>query len=162
MSRADPLVPLLQEWIGAFMRRSMRSMILFMKENELSMTQVGALFQVQRGRTNVSDLGEGMGVTIAAASQMLERLVQQGLVRRSEDPHDRRAKNLVLTDKGCKIVQESVRARQSWVDELVASLSPGEREQVAAAVRIMIEKTEQLDHDGGREPRRHGCPEKES
>jgi DNA-binding MarR family transcriptional regulator len=145
MSHADPLVLILQEWIGVFMRRSMRSLILYMKENELSMSQVGALFQINRGRSNVSDLGEGLGITIAAASQMLERLVQQELILRSEDPQDRRVKHLALTDKGCRIMQESVQARQSWVVDLVSTLSADEKEQIAAAVKILIEKTNQLD-----------------
>ena len=77
MPQRDPLILTLQEWIGTFMRRSMRSLILYSKENELSMSQIGALFQINRGRSNVSDLGEGLGITSAAASQMLERLVQQ-------------------------------------------------------------------------------------
>ena len=109
------------------------------------MSQVGALFQIHRGTSNVSDLGEGLGITIAAASQMLERLVQQELIRRSEDPQDRRAKKLVLTDKGCRIMQESLRARQGWLEDLVASLSASEKQQVAAAVKVMIDKTNQLD-----------------
>ncbi len=127
------------------MRRSMRSLIIYMKENELSMSQVGALFQINRGRSNVSDLGEGLGITTAAASQMLERLVQQDLILRSEDPVDRRVKHLALTDKGGRIIQESVHARQNWLEDLVSVLSANEREQVAAAVKLMIEKTNQLD-----------------
>ena len=128
------------------MRRSMRSMILYMKENDLSMSQVGALFQIHHGRSNVSDLGEGLGISIAAASQMLERLVQQGLIVRSEDPDDRRVKKLVLTDKGCRVMQESVRARQEWLAELVSSLAPAEKERIAAALQIMIERVNQLEH----------------
>ena len=76
MSSVDPLPPILQEWIGIFMRRSMRSLIQYIKENDLSMSQIGALFQIQRGKSNVSELGEGLGISTAAASQMLERLVQ--------------------------------------------------------------------------------------
>ncbi len=145
MPRSDPLVLLLQEWMGAVMRRSLRSMILYMKENELSMSQIGALFQIQRGTSNVSDLGEGLGITIAAASQMLERLVQQGLIQRSEDPLDRRAKKLILTDKGKGILQKSVQARQVWMGDMAAALSGQEKEQIAEALKIMIEKTKQLD-----------------
>jgi len=147
MSNADPLVGLLHEWTGAFMHRSMHSFIRYMKENELSMSQVGALFQIKHGRSNVSDLGEELGITTAAASQMLERLVQQDLIRRSEDPQDRRAKQLVLTDKGCRIVQEAIQARQGWLEGLVAALSAREKEQVATAVRVMIDKTDRLDEE---------------
>ncbi len=127
------------------MRLSMHSLILYMKENELSISQVGALFQINHGRSNVSDLGEALGITIPAASQMLERLVQQDLILRSEDPQDRRVKHLVLTGKGCRIIRESVKARQGWLESLVSTLSASEREQVAAAVRTMINKANQLD-----------------
>jgi DNA-binding MarR family transcriptional regulator len=145
MPRSDPLTLTLQELIGDFMRSSMRSLILYSKENGLSMSQIGALFQIYHGRSNVSDLGEGLGISHAAASQMLERLVQQKLILRTEDPQDRRVKQLVLTDKGCRIMQESVRARQGWLDDLVSRLSAGQKEQIAAAVKILIEKTNQLD-----------------
>ncbi len=147
MTRADPLLPLLQEWTGTSLRRSMRGMILFMKENELSMSQIGALFQIQRGKSNVSDLGERLDITIAAASQMLERLGQMGLIQRLEDPQDRRAKKLVLTDKGSQVLQESVQARQSWLADLAATFSAREKEQIAAAIKIMIDKNNQLDQN---------------
>jgi len=145
MPHSDPLVLVLQEWMGAFMRRSMRSLVLCMKENELSMSQVGALFQINRGRSNVSDLGEGLGISTAAASQMLERLVQQELILRSEDPQDRRVKQLALTDKGCRIIEEIIQARQGSLEDLVSILSASEKEQIAAAVKVMIDKTDQLD-----------------
>ena len=145
MSSTDSLTITLQEWIGVLMRRSMRSMILFLKENDLSMSQIGALFQINHGRSNVSDLGDGLGITNAAASQMLERLVQQELILRSEDPQDRRVKHLVLTDKGCRTMQESIQARQGWLVDLVAILSADEKEQIAAALKVLIDKTNQLD-----------------
>jgi len=145
MPHSDVLALKLQEWIGDFMRRSMRSLILYSKKNGLSMSQVGALFQINHGRNNVSDLGEGLGITKAAASQMLERLVQQELILRSEDPQDRRVKQLVLTDKGCRIMQESVQARQGWLEDLVSILSEDEKKQIAVAVKVLIDKTNQLD-----------------
>ncbi len=145
MPHSDPLALTLQEWIGDFMRSSMRSLILYSKENGLSMSQIGALFQIYHGKSNVSELGEGLGITHAAASQMLERLVQQKLILRTEDPQDRRVKQLVLTDKGCRIMEESVRARQGWLDDLVSGLSAYQKEQIAAAVKILIKRTNQLD-----------------
>jgi len=152
MAHSDALALKLQEWIGDFMRRSMRSLILYSKKNGLSMSQIGALFQINHGRNNVSDLGEGLGITKAAASQMLERLVQQELILRSEDPQDRRVKQLVSTDKGCRIMQESVQARQGWLEDLVSILSEDEKKQIAAAVKVLIDKTNQLDqrYESGR------------
>ncbi|HUH97422.1 MAG TPA: MarR family transcriptional regulator [Anaerolineales bacterium] len=145
MPHSDPLAFALQEWIGGYMRSSMRNLILYSKENGLSMSQMAALFQIHHGKSNVSGLGEGLGITHAAASQMLDRLVQQKLILRTEDPQDRRVKKLVLTDKGCRIMQESVRARQDWLEAVLSGLSASQKEQIAAAVKILIEKTNQLD-----------------
>jgi DNA-binding MarR family transcriptional regulator len=76
---------------------------------------------------------------------MLERLVQQQMITRSEDPNDRRVKQIVLTDKGRQVLQDSIHARQGWLEELARALSPGEQEQVVAALHILIEKASQLE-----------------
>ena len=110
------------------------------------MSMIVALFHLNKmGSSGVTDLGDHLGVTSAAASQMLERLVQQELIQRSEDPTDRRVKQIVLTDKGCRVLGEGLRARQSWLDDLAVNLSPGEKEQITAAMKIMIEKADQHD-----------------
>src|SRR5512142_1250571 len=100
MPSTDPLLLHFQDWIAAFMRLSMRGSIRYMKEKGLSITQVGAMFEITRGHDSVSDVGDALGISIAAASQMLERLVQLGLITRTEDREDRRVKKLVLTEKG--------------------------------------------------------------
>lgn len=134
-----------QEWIEIFMRNSLHSFILYSKESGLSMSQIGALSHIHRGCGGVSDMGENMGITSAAASQMLERLVQQGLVLRTEDPIDRRAKRLVLTEKGVQVLQESIRHRQKWLDSLADTLTPAEQEQIAAALTLLVEKSARLE-----------------
>jgi DNA-binding MarR family transcriptional regulator len=145
MQSMDPFVDTLGEWIEVFMRRSMHNFISYSKEKGLSMSQIGALFRIFRGSCSVSDIGDNLGVTNAAASQMLERLVQQGLILRKEDPGDRRVKQVELTGKGRQIVQESIAARQGWLENLAHTLSDDEREQVIAALNILIEKAEHLE-----------------
>ena len=145
MQSVDPFVNTLGEWIEVFMRRSMHNFICYSKEKGLSMSQIGALFRIFRGKSSVSDIGDNLGVTSAAASQMLERLVQQGLILRKEDPNDRRVRQIVLTDKGRQILQETIAARQGWLENLAHILSDSEREQITAALNILIEKANQLE-----------------
>jgi DNA-binding MarR family transcriptional regulator len=135
----------LQVWIEAFMRNSLHSFILYSKESGLSMSQIGALSHIHMSCGGVSDIGENMGISNAAASQMLDRLVQQGLVLRSEDPIDRRAKRLVLTEKGIQVLQESIRHRQIWLDSLAETLTPAEQDQIAAAFTLLVEKSARLE-----------------
>jgi len=145
MQRDDPFVLTLQEWMEAFMHRSMRGFLAYVRESGLSMSQLGAMFHIQnRESGGVTDLGDKLGVTGSAASQLLERLVQQGLILRSEHPGDRRVKQLVLTERGCQVVQESIRARQSWLFDLAETLSDREKETIIAALNILIAKTRHL------------------
>ena len=148
MQSADPFVNTLGKWIEIFMRRSMHNFISYSKEKGLSMSQLGALLHLFRGGScSVSDIGDNLGVTNAAASQMLERLVQQGLILRKEDPEDRRVKQVVLTDKGREILQESIAARQVWLENLGQTLSEAEREQITAALEVLIEKASRLEEN---------------
>jgi DNA-binding MarR family transcriptional regulator len=141
----DPFVSTLQEWIEVSMRSSMRHFIRYARESGFSMSHVGAMFHIHNiGSCGVTDLGDHLGVTSAAASQMLERLVQQGLILRLEDPNDRRVKQIVLTDKGHQVLEEGIRARQSWLDDLAKSLSDSEKETIMPALITLIDKVNHL------------------
>jgi DNA-binding MarR family transcriptional regulator len=138
----NPVVAALQAWMDIFMRRSMHNFIQYCKENNISLSQMGTLFHLHhKGMCGVSGIGEHLGVTNPAASQILDRMVQQGLIARSEDPQDRRVKQIVLTEKGQKIIEGSIQARQSWWPDLENKLSDAEKEQVLAALDILIQKT---------------------
>jgi DNA-binding MarR family transcriptional regulator len=138
MSSSTPFSTALQSWIDVFTQRTMRSVLLYAKENGLSMSQLGAMMHIFKGTGGVSDVGDDLGISSAAASQMLERLVQQGLILRTEDPRDRRVKQIVLTDKGQQVMQGSMQAGKKWLDDLADKLTPSEQEQVAAALDILV------------------------
>jgi DNA-binding MarR family transcriptional regulator len=146
MHTYDQFVSTLSEWSEVYMHNSMRNLFHYSKESGLSISQIGALFRVfHKGNSAVSGISEELGVTGAAASQMLERMVQQGLILRSENPTDRRMKQIVLTDKGRQVLQESVDARQSWFVDLASALSEDEKGLVVTALNILIDKANQLD-----------------
>jgi DNA-binding MarR family transcriptional regulator len=145
MSHDDAFVTIFQKWLEVSKRRSMRNFLRYARESRLSMSQLGALFHVHRlGSSGVTDLGDHLGVTSAAASQMLERLVQQDLISRSEDPNDRRVKQIILTEKGLRFLEESIHASRGWVDSLAESLTASEKEEIQAALEILIDKTSRL------------------
>jgi DNA-binding MarR family transcriptional regulator len=138
---AAPLVAAMQAWLAVFMRHSMQDFILFAKGRDLSLSQVGAMFHLHfQGGCGVSSLGDHLGVTSAAVSQMLDRLVQQGLTERCEASHDRRFKQITLTEKGRQVLHEAMRARTTWLEELAITLAADEQNQVLAAFDILIEK----------------------
>jgi DNA-binding MarR family transcriptional regulator len=137
MQQADPFLLTLQKWMEVFMQRSMRDFARYARESGLSLSQMGALFQIRRqGSSGITDLGEHLGVSSSAASQLLQRLVQQELILRSEDPSDRRVRQVVL--------QEGIRARESWLSDLAGVLSDSEKDTITAALNILIDKAHHL------------------
>lgn len=143
MSDNDQFLATFQEWIDLFMHRSMRRFIQYARKNNLSLSMMGALFHLHKQeKAGVGDLGEHLGVTSAAASQMLDRLVQQELIQRTENPDDRRLKHLVITPKGCQVLEESMQLRQSWLAELAESLTIEERQLVKSAFNLLITKAQ--------------------
>lgn len=146
MQPPDSLVATLQEWFGIFRRRMMGSFFSYARDRGLTVAQLGAMFHIyQKGACGVSDIGSDLGVTNSAASQMLERLVQLKLITRSEDPTDRRVKQIVLTDKGRQILQESSKANQVWLEDLVQTMAAEEREQIRSALVLLIDKARHIE-----------------
>jgi DNA-binding MarR family transcriptional regulator len=146
MPESDRFLNIFQEWIDLFMHRSMRRFLQYARKSGLSLSMIGALFHLnQQENTGVTDLGEHLGVTSAATSQMLDRLVGQELIERLEDPDDRRVKRIILTDKGCRVLEQGLQARQGWLIDLAGKLSESEKEQVASALDLMINKAKQIE-----------------
>jgi len=144
----DPFVTTLQEWIEVLMRYSMRNFLHHARQSGLSLSHLGAIFYIHRiGSCGVTEIGEHLGVTSAAASQMLERLVQQGLVLRAEDSEDRRVKRIELTEKGHKIFEAGIRARQSWLNNIADTLTESEKHTLTSDLGILIDKVNQLSHE---------------
>ena len=136
----------IRSWMDIFMNRSMRGWGRFAKSAGLSMPQFGLLMQMHhKGDCGMSEVSERFDITPAAASQLVDKLVQGGLVQRVEDPHDRRAKLLNLTDKGRELIQQGIQERYRWVDEVGSKLSADERGKVAEALTLLSEKAKEVD-----------------
>jgi DNA-binding MarR family transcriptional regulator len=146
MMPSDPFIAKVGECMELFMRLTMRNFFQFARKKNLSMPQIGALFVMEKGgASGISNLSDHLGVTSAAGSQMLDRLVQQELILRMEDPNDRRVKKIELTEKGRQLLEESVQVRKRWLSDLAGTLSGGEKEQIASAMNILKKKLGRLE-----------------
>lgn len=112
------------------------------------MPQFSILMQLHhRGNCGIGDISERFDITNAAASQLVDKLVQSGFIKREEDPHDRRAKLLNLTDKGRELIQQGIEERYRWVDQLAEKLTVEERVQVSEALNIMTGAARELESE---------------
>jgi len=136
----------IRSWMDVFMHRSMRGWGLFAKSLGLSMPQFSVMMQLHhRGAFGMSEVSERLEVTPAAASQLVDKLVQNGYIAREEDPNDRRAKLLNLTDKGREIIRQGVEERYRWMDQLVERLTEAELIQISEALDIMTRVATDLE-----------------
>ena len=141
MPRSDDFYTTFREWIKLFMHQSMHGYIRYIRDKGLSMSVIGTLHHLRKeDPVGVSGLGDHLGVSSAAASQMLDGLVEDGLISRVEDPDDRRMKRITLTDDGRRILNESIDARLSWLEDLEGRFTEEEKEQITAVMRLMIDK----------------------
>jgi DNA-binding MarR family transcriptional regulator len=155
MPPSENLSEALHAWMHTFMRRSMTRFSRYARDSGISVQQLGVLVYLQRsGTCGISKIGTDLGVTNAAASQMIERLLQQVFLQRKEDPNDRRVRNVVLTEKGRQLVEESIQVRTGWLDELDQQLTPDQQAQVITTLDLLTQAAQQL---GDLEPIQEDC-----
>jgi len=70
------------------------------------LTQLGRLGDGAR----LTDLAEATEIAAPSLVRLLDQLIEQGLVTRTPDDHDRRTKRLALTERARPIVAESERS----------------------------------------------------
>jgi DNA-binding MarR family transcriptional regulator len=141
MSPSKLLTEVIHCWSEVFMRRSARDFKRFMSETGLSFSQISILMRLYHrgGHGGISDVGEHLMVTKAAASQTIDRLVQLGLVERSEDLVDRRLKKLELTSKGRALVTSGITIRSQWVEGLTEALNLEQQEMIISALTLLTD-----------------------
>lgn len=137
---------ILLQWSVLFARRSIHDFLGFAHRQNLSMPQINLLMSLYyRGPSSLADLRQEMYGTPAAASQMIDRLVENKLVVRVESPEDRRLKIISLTEEGKALVEQGIAARRKWLQELADSFSPQQKEQFKGMLSAMIESALALE-----------------
>jgi len=132
--------------MDVFMHRSMHGWTHFAKSTGLSMPQFSILMQLHhKGACGVSDVSERFDISNAAASQLVDKLVQGDYVERAEDPNDRRAKVLQLTPKGKSLIEAGFNERYRWMDELTSRMNSEENKKVAEALAILTKAAQAME-----------------
>lgn len=97
---------------------------------DLALSQVRMLALIERlPSCGIGDLADYMGVSSAATSRAVERLVRHGLVDRATAGTDRRAVDLAVTPEGRAMVRRYQAAVRQALEELTEFLEPGRVEE---------------------------------
>ena len=105
--------------------QSMGAILQILQQANLSMPRLVALFHLQRsGCATISELSEQLNLALATTSQIIDQMVQSGLVERREDSNDRRQKLVTLTTSGHAMIAQVRQARSSEIAQRLAGLPP--------------------------------------
>ena len=111
--------------------------------NQLSVSQLKLLKLIGlAGATTVSDVALFLGISKAAASVAVDKLVRLELIRRSEGPEDRRAIHLSLTDHGRRMLDDYDMALQVKLAEVFGQFSGAELHRAAELLDALSELIE--------------------
>jgi DNA-binding MarR family transcriptional regulator len=136
----------MMQWLATFAHRSLEDFHRFTRDAGLTMLQMNVLMRLHyRGACEMNGLIDTMLTSKAAVSQMVDRLIQLGLVERAESLEDRRAKMVSLTRAGQKIVADSIRAREQWLQAVGGRLTEQQKAQIAQALHVLVEVSAQAD-----------------
>jgi DNA-binding MarR family transcriptional regulator len=97
-----------------------------------------------RGEQDQTTLADEVGIDRTNVAEVLSRLEARKLVKRKENPADRRARLTSLTPKGRAITEQLAPAMQRSQERLLAVLSQKERAQFMATLVRVIESNAEL------------------
>lgn len=112
------------------------------REHNLSLAFFETLDFISRspdGSLRVGDLARAVGITVGAASKLVDRVEAAGLIRREPDAEDRRASRVALTNAGREALAG---ASSTYTGELAAALDPAltldEQQQMHMFVKRLL------------------------
>lgn len=104
-------------------------------EDRVTLPQLRVLVVIaSRGPTNVGAIARGLDVHASNVTRTCDRLVGSGLLRRYDDPSDRRNLVLELTAAGQQLVDGVNAERRAAIEDLLASMPAPSRRSLASAL----------------------------
>ena len=112
-------------------------------DDQLVLSQVKLLLLIARPgqRFKVTDVAQFLGVTNAAASRAIDRLVQRGLIDRTVSKEDRRAVDLSLTEVSEALLERFTEVRNR---ELLRVMGDYPEEKLRQATELLDEMAVRL------------------
>lgn len=104
----------------------------------LPLAQVKALiFLYDNGERSLSEVAAGLAVSLPSASELIDRLIERGLVQKSRDTVDRRRVVIALTDRAIAYGRRMHDLRRAQARAALAAIPVEEQESFLRAVRAL-------------------------
>jgi len=80
-------------------------------------------------------IGSAMGIDPSTMVALVDQLERAGLARRRPHPQDRRAREVLITPKGRRVLKLARELAEEVEDDVLQGLSPAERRKLVALLR---------------------------
>jgi DNA-binding MarR family transcriptional regulator len=84
---------------------------------------------------NQQQIGSAMGIDPSTMVSLVDQLERAGLASRRPHPHDRRAREVLITPKGRRTLKRARELAEGVEDDVLQGLSPAERSQLVSLLR---------------------------
>jgi len=123
-------------------RRGSQESLGFMHASGLTMPQIVVLHVVSHGERTMSELAGKLRMSAPATSQLVDRLVEGGLVSRAESATDRRVRTISLRPAGERFLEELNALRLRELEHALTALHTDVRGRLDAAVAEAVRELE--------------------
>jgi DNA-binding MarR family transcriptional regulator len=132
----------LLDFVNQLFTAGQRDLFAAMEEAEVSITQVKVLKALAEADEPMSlgAVSETLGLSLPAISRSVDGLVRRGLLKREEDPLDRRSKLVTATARGRSTYERLTALRLAGIRDFVADLDPEEQRALADALAPVIRR----------------------
>jgi DNA-binding MarR family transcriptional regulator len=139
----EDLAILIQRFNTVVNGRSGSRSLMVMHQSGLTFPQLIVLYVLGGGGAqSISQIAKFTKLSTPAASQMVDRLVEGGLISRQESKSDRRVRVVALRPKGKRLVEQIHALRRQEISEALALLPDTLRGRLH---KVMVEVVEQLE-----------------
>jgi len=138
---ASDMQQLLPTFLGAMLRRERNAI----SQGIITLPQfLGLSFLRKNPGSPVKALADMLGLKPSSASGLIDRMEQNGLMRREHSKTDRRVVLLTLKAKGERMVDEIMKQKQQSVAELFAPLTAEERTVFLKLMEKVLEQADEI------------------
>jgi DNA-binding MarR family transcriptional regulator len=139
MNGNNTLSQYLQKWTEHTIHQSMHGFMHFMRENELSYSQISVLYRIyHHGPTDIVSLSRELQISKAGAGQLIDRMIQTGWLNSQPSPTDKRSKMITLTQSGRDLVLSSQSASTRWIDEVLSQVPIENKQELTNSITSLI------------------------
>jgi DNA-binding MarR family transcriptional regulator len=115
---------------------------------KITLAQLRVLVVIaSQGPRNLASVAQSVKVHPSSATRACDKLVEAGLLERTDDPADRRNLILRLTDSGWELVESMNISRREAISSILARMPAQQRGELAPAMAALVRAADEIPSD---------------